>query len=156
MSKASVDFPEPLTPVTTVRALRGICRSRFLRLFCLAPLILIQFWLMEGFLLKMKLLLQNAPKTWAVDQVKGIFFARKKLQCGLPGMTHDVLSLFESKFGLPEQCSGNIHRSAEPAEFPLFRQQRFLIYGHLAVGGSCNLLIRCSTSCANLYHLSQR
>ena len=32
-----VDLPEPLTPVTTVRALRGISISRSLRLFCLAP-----------------------------------------------------------------------------------------------------------------------
>src|SRR5258705_4235287 len=37
MSNASVDLPEPLTPVTTVRALRGISRSRSFRLFCLAP-----------------------------------------------------------------------------------------------------------------------
>src|SRR5215468_4566922 len=106
MSKASVDFPEPLTPVTTVRALRGICRSRFLRLFCLAPLILIQFWLMKVFLLELKLLHQNAPKTWAVDQVERILFAREELQCGLAGMIHDILSLFKSKLGLLEQGSG--------------------------------------------------
>src|SRR6266850_4200491 len=37
MSNAKVDLPEPLTPVTTVRALRGISISRSLRLFCLAP-----------------------------------------------------------------------------------------------------------------------
>jgi hypothetical protein len=76
---------------------------------------------MKGFLLEVKLLHQNAPKTRAVDQVKGILFARKKLQRGLSGMIYDVLSLFKGKLALPEQRSGYIHRSAESAEFPLFR-----------------------------------
>src|SRR5437870_4657546 len=48
MSNAKVDFPEPLTPVMTVRAFSGICMSRFLRLFCLAPRMWIKFSLMGG------------------------------------------------------------------------------------------------------------
>src|SRR5713226_8883409 len=130
MSKASVDFPEPLTPVMTVRALRGICRSRFLRLFCLAPRILIQFWLMRCFLLKLKLLRQNAPKAWAVDQVEGIFFTWKELQGGVFGVFHYLLGLLQSEVDLPKQGRGDIHRPAEPAHFPLFRQQGVFIYAH--------------------------
>ena len=37
MSKASDDFPDPLTPVTTVNEARGKETSMFLRLFCRAP-----------------------------------------------------------------------------------------------------------------------
>ena len=37
MSKASEDFPDPLSPVITVRVLRGISTFIFLRLCCLAP-----------------------------------------------------------------------------------------------------------------------
>src|SRR5690606_34790487 len=37
VSNASDDFPEPDSPVKTVRVLRGISRSMFLRLCCLAP-----------------------------------------------------------------------------------------------------------------------
>lgn len=37
VSKASDDLPEPLSPVTTVRVLRGISTSMFLRLCCRAP-----------------------------------------------------------------------------------------------------------------------
>src|SRR5690242_21649101 len=43
MSKASVDFPEPLTPVTTVSAFSGTLTSIFLRLFCRAPRIWINW-----------------------------------------------------------------------------------------------------------------
>jgi hypothetical protein len=38
MSKASVDLPEPETPVTTLRAWCGSERVRFLRLFSRAPM----------------------------------------------------------------------------------------------------------------------
>jgi hypothetical protein len=34
---AKLDLPDPLTPVTTVRAPRGRVRSMFRRLFCRAP-----------------------------------------------------------------------------------------------------------------------
>src|SRR5712664_971304 len=37
VSKASEDFPEPLTPVTTVMALWGISKLMFLRLWTRAP-----------------------------------------------------------------------------------------------------------------------
>ena len=37
VSKASDDFPDPLTPVTTVMAARGKETSMFLRLFWRAP-----------------------------------------------------------------------------------------------------------------------
>src|SRR5215831_17315027 len=37
VSKAREDLPEPLSPVITVRALRGISTSMFLRLCCRAP-----------------------------------------------------------------------------------------------------------------------
>src|SRR6185436_13113092 len=37
VSKAREDFPDPLTPVTTVRAARGNSTSTFLRLFWRAP-----------------------------------------------------------------------------------------------------------------------
>src|SRR5579875_2048355 len=37
VSKASDDFPDPLRPVMTVRLLRGISTSMFLRLCCRAP-----------------------------------------------------------------------------------------------------------------------
>src|SRR5438034_918728 len=42
MSKARLDLPDPLTPVTRVSWLRGIWISRFLRLFCRAPVMVIQ------------------------------------------------------------------------------------------------------------------
>jgi hypothetical protein len=37
MSLTSVDFPEPLTPVTAMKTPSGMVTSRFLRLFCRAP-----------------------------------------------------------------------------------------------------------------------
>src|ERR1700686_874480 len=37
VSKASEDLPDPLSPVTTVRVLRGISTSMFFRLCCRAP-----------------------------------------------------------------------------------------------------------------------
>jgi len=37
VSNASEDFPDPLSPVITVRVLRGISTFIFLRLCCLAP-----------------------------------------------------------------------------------------------------------------------
>ena len=37
VSKANEDLPEPLRPVITVRLLRGICTSMFLRLWTRAP-----------------------------------------------------------------------------------------------------------------------
>jgi hypothetical protein len=37
VSKAREDFPDPDTPVTTVRALCGISKSTFFRLWVLAP-----------------------------------------------------------------------------------------------------------------------
>src|ERR1700691_1827240 len=37
VSNASDDFPDPLSPVTTVRVLRGISTLMFLRLCCRAP-----------------------------------------------------------------------------------------------------------------------
>jgi hypothetical protein len=33
----SVDFPEPLTPVTATKSPSGIVTSIFFRLFCVAP-----------------------------------------------------------------------------------------------------------------------
>ena len=42
VSKASDDLPEPLTPVTTVRRLRGMRTSTLRRLCTLAPLIWMQ------------------------------------------------------------------------------------------------------------------
>ena len=41
VSKARDDLPEPLIPVKTTNRLRGISRSIFLRLFSLAPFIMI-------------------------------------------------------------------------------------------------------------------
>ena len=43
MSKTREDFPEPLTPVTTVRLRRGIFASTFLRLCSLAPVMFMNF-----------------------------------------------------------------------------------------------------------------
>src|SRR5580700_9763207 len=37
VSKASEDFPDPLSPVITVKVLRGISTSMFFRLCCRAP-----------------------------------------------------------------------------------------------------------------------
>jgi len=43
VSKASVDFPDPLTPVMTTMLSRGMSRLTFLRLCCDAPLMRMNF-----------------------------------------------------------------------------------------------------------------
>jgi len=46
VSKARDDFPEPLSPVTTVNSSLGISMSKFFKLCSAAPLILINFLLL--------------------------------------------------------------------------------------------------------------
>lgn len=54
VSKASDDLPDPLRPVITDILFLGISTSTFLRLFCLAPFILMKFKVERVYLKKIK------------------------------------------------------------------------------------------------------
>src|SRR5947207_13680327 len=94
MSNASVDLPEPLTPVTHVRALSGILISRFFKLFCLAPRIWMNLASLAGWVIGIcpcaparaaRVSLQaiffheNTAEARAVNQIEGFLFIWKQL-----------------------------------------------------------------------------
>src|SRR5581483_1569846 len=139
MSKARVDFPEPLTPVTTVSVFSGMSRSRSLRLFCLAPRMRMNFpapgavsGAADGrfptrLSLQLKLLRQNAAKARRVNQIESFFLIGEELERGLFGVAHDVLSFFEGEIDLAEERRGDIHRAAQAADFLFLGDQSRLV-----------------------------
>src|SRR5581483_4157494 len=112
MSKARVDLPEPLTPVTTVSAFSGISMSIFLRLFCFAP----RIWM--AFIRDLSQPVsfdEYAAEARAVDQIERLALVGKQLQGCRLGMGDDLSRLVEGQFGLPEERGGQIHRKSEPS-----------------------------------------
>ena len=74
ISFIKVDFPLPETPEITVRTSKGTSTSMFLRLFCLAPFILMNSF---GFLLVFGTSISNLPVKYFEVKVSASFNSLK-------------------------------------------------------------------------------
>ena len=95
-------------------------RSRFFRLFCLAPRICIQPWLMViRFIAGDTFPPESGGNAKREIKSKVASLSGKSFSAVCLGVLHNLLGFVKGKFHLPQQNRRHVHRPAEPAQFVL-------------------------------------